>query len=653
MKKIKNLLSKVDFFGVRFSFRYKNKDTYTTSLGGLFFILFVITSMFVIIYYFIPFINRENYSVIYFNMNLPKTEQVILKESNASFAIGLSCNADRDNGLSADDLFVLESRYIIYKKDRNGNKNKIKEILPSHPCTYSDFNNNYNEQFDILDINNLQCLDKIDHVIEGIYTDEVFSYYEFSVVVKEDTPQHFDKIYNYLIGNDCYLELYYIDISFDLTNHKKPIKPYMNSYYIQLNPLNLIKTNIYFMNQYFDDDDYLVFVYDRKDINKQILFSRTEDITFYKGKDRGITKPVDYECYAKFYIRADIKRTEIKRKYQKIMEFYADVYSLLLALFYLLILIFNFINSFYADHSLGKKIFIFKEIKHNNFDIYKKYGKIKKLIDLTEPIKISIKQNNNEYIPGEQTPKEKDNLKNNILIEKESQNLNSTVKDEVKTYDIKKNKVKNKVKIKISKSSAAKKELNKTKNKNKGNNQNILLKNSVNSTNRLNSKSNNIFEIKNILKNNEDNTELELSEENNKEKIDYSYNIFEIIITSFFSCCISKKLKLKNNINAMVNNIIFNKLEIILYIRNMLLLDILNKLILDENKSNIIEFLIHPKIFLNSSQNNKNEKYFVKYSEDDFNNLDEEITNLIQKKNKIKIDKKLISLSNQELKKLI
>ena len=652
MKKIKNFLNKVDFFGVHFSFRYKNKEKYTTSIGGLCFILFLITLLFIIIYYFIPFINRENYSIIYYSMNLPKTEKIRLKDSNAHFAIGLTCNIDEQDGTKAEDLLNLESRFIIYERDKNGNTNKIKEILPSHPCTYSDFNNNYNEQVDILHLNNLQCLDNIDYVIEGIYTDEVFTYYEFSVVSKEDNAAHYQKIYKYLSGNDCYLELYYIDISFDLSNYKEPIKPYMNSLYIQLNPIALIKTNIYFMNQYFDDDDYLVFVYDKKEIKKQILFSRTEDITFFKGKNRGTEKPTDYDCYAKFYIRADSKKTEIKRKYQKIMEFYADVYSLLLAIFYLLIFICNFINSFYAEYSLTKKIFIFKDIKNNNFDIYKKYEKIKNLIDITEKINTNkIPKVINHSIPFDQNSK--DDLKKNIY-EKEILISKSNEKEDIKSSDSKRSRKLNKEKNKILRFNIIKKDINKNNNKNKGNNQNLLIKNNLNSTN-ITSKfilKSNIYEA-NITTKHEV-TKIESKYEKNIEKIDYSYNIFEVVISSFFGCCMSKKLKLKNRLNLIGNNILNNKLDIILYIRNMLLLDIFNKTILEENKKNIFEFLIHPKVYMNNNQVNENKKYFVKYCEDDFNNFNDEITNLILKDDKLKKnDKKLISLVNNDLKKLI
>ena len=76
---------------------------------------------------------------------------------------------------------------------------------------------------------------------------------------------------------------------------------------------------------------------------------------------------------------------------------------------------------------------------------------------------------------------------------------------------------------------------------------------------------------------------------------------------------------------------------------------------MDNNKKNIIEFLIHPKLSIDNNQENenKNKKYFGKYGEDDFNNFYDEISNLIPNSYKMKNDKILISLSNNELKKLI
>ncbi len=40
MKDIKKFLKKLDLFGVNLNFKYQANDTYTTSLGGLFILLF-------------------------------------------------------------------------------------------------------------------------------------------------------------------------------------------------------------------------------------------------------------------------------------------------------------------------------------------------------------------------------------------------------------------------------------------------------------------------------------------------------------------------------------------------------------------------------------------------------------------------------------
>ena len=117
--------------------------------------------------------------------------------------------------------------------------------------------------------------------------------------------------------------------------------------------------NTYFMNQYFVNDDYLLFLFEDEKPDIKTLFSRTEEYSLYKGLNRGVKKPNDYMNYARFYIRADTKKTEIKRRYQKVMEIYADASSLLVALFYILVIVFDYINSFYAEHSLTKKLFFF------------------------------------------------------------------------------------------------------------------------------------------------------------------------------------------------------------------------------------------------------------------------------------------------------
>ena len=67
------------------------------------------------------------------------------------------------------------------------------------------------------------------------------------------------------------------------------------------------------------------------------------------------------------------------------MEFFADASSILVALYDILFFIFNFIDYFYAYHSLSQQIFFFKDIKEeNNYNIFKKKKEIQEIISSIE-----------------------------------------------------------------------------------------------------------------------------------------------------------------------------------------------------------------------------------------------------------------------------
>ena len=103
MKAFKGFLQKIDMFAVPLTFRYKEKHYYSTSLGGIFIILFLIVILIIGIYYALPFINRKNFTIVYYTHNLSKTEQINFKNSNSNFAYGLECGKIV-NGLSVEDV---------------------------------------------------------------------------------------------------------------------------------------------------------------------------------------------------------------------------------------------------------------------------------------------------------------------------------------------------------------------------------------------------------------------------------------------------------------------------------------------------------------------------------------------------------------------
>ena len=205
MKGIKKFLRKSDVFGVPLTFRYKSKNTYSTSLGGFTMIIFFILSSILVIYYLIKFINKENFTTIYYTANIPKTDSIKLTDSMTHFTVGLDCQS---NGrFKADDVFKVEVRYVNYTKTTSGEYAKNKTLLSTHFCTHNDFFNNNNDSFDKLTLHKFQCLDDYTGSLAGIYSDQIFTYYEISILSKYDSPENLDNIDEYLFENDCKLQI--------------------------------------------------------------------------------------------------------------------------------------------------------------------------------------------------------------------------------------------------------------------------------------------------------------------------------------------------------------------------------------------------------------------------------------------------------------
>ena len=282
MRPTKNFLRKIDLFGVYYNFTYKSKERYQTSLGGLFILLFIILVCVMGIYYFIPFMNRKNYTIVYYTMNLAATEAVSLFAFESNLAVGLDCENNKNENQIITDLLDLKGKFITYVKSRDSSYKKYATDLNLHKCTYDDFYNKYDKQMDYLGVQRCDCLENKDNNIQGIYDDEVFTYYEFSVVAKNNSKELTEEIIRFLFENDCKFRFIYTDIIIDLDNYKNPEAQYLNEIFIQLNPTLFIKRNVYFMNQHFSNDDYLMFVFSDEDPTEvKPLYSRYEEYVLY------------------------------------------------------------------------------------------------------------------------------------------------------------------------------------------------------------------------------------------------------------------------------------------------------------------------------------------------------------------------------------
>ena len=448
-----------------------------------------------------------------------------------------------------------------------------------------------------------------------------------------------------------------------IDDYENPVKSYIEANFIQLNPTLSPRRNIYFMNQYLFDDNLLMWVSgDEVEANSvKTLYSRYEEYSMFMGLNRTNTTN-DLLNYAKVFIRADTKRTDVKRRYQKFMEFYADASSLLVAVYDILIIIFNYINNFWAEQSLAKKVFFFKDLDNNNLNLNKNYDKIQELLDITE-----INLNKGKIEENRKQINDVDNKNSKTNSKKNSDNISYIENDDVNIYNTKKikNNSKNKYNNKLGKFEE-KKASNKKGNEDYGHNSyddqlNSNLGSNVDSNDnfRYNMNMRNKNRRKYFYKSSDvnesdmqSNNSIIIEDKKNK-RLEYDFNIFEVIGALFCKCCLSRNLKRKSDLNEKANKHLYNKMEISVYIRNTMLFDIMNETFIDSEHIDIINFLCRPIISLKNKEKNELSLFYRNYKENDFNKCYTEIIQLMNKSGKRDEENKLISLSNKHLKKLI
>ena len=113
-------------------------------------------------------------------------------------------------------------------------------------------------------------------------------------------------------------------------------------------------------------------------------------------------------------------------------------------------------------------------------------------------------------------------------------------------------------------------------------------------------------------------------------------------------------MELKRQIISKAKDILADKLDIVLFIRNAMLLDLMKKILLGDDKESIIKFLIRPILSEKQYEINNNitekQKIYENYCDTDFKNCEKEVDNLVGNKKEIsEVDRKLIIYTKQQL----
>lgn len=372
-KCLRSFFRNFDYFGVVFTFKYKAEEKYRTATGGICFLLFLAMALTYGVIIGIPILRREQMSVIDYVMKTVGTDELNFSEFGSTFAVGISQCSNFKNLSEMLELFDIQMNHITYMNDGNGSYSLEKTPMEYGLCTYENFFNKLNDSFDTLLLNRVFCPVNSDFQISGVYTDKKYEYIEIAVKSRKEDEDSFKAIKK-IFSDECSLSVFYIDFAFDIFNYKDPVYMFIDQQSMYLKFSEVIKMNMFFKVVQFDSyENYFFDGYNRK---RLLSFSSYDMYSNYKGESRFNETPVEYDTFAKIYIRAANEKEILERRYTKMTEFAANVSSIFSAILIFMFLLVTFINKFYANESVMHRIFQFskgfkKGSKKRNNDIRK------------------------------------------------------------------------------------------------------------------------------------------------------------------------------------------------------------------------------------------------------------------------------------------
>lgn len=589
-----NLLKKFDYFGVEVHFLYESRVKYYSSTGGVIFIIFLVLSLIYVGCNIRPLVNRENMNLIFYDSKLEKTDEIDFENFTSRFGYTFACTGYKDKA-KLESIFKIKPYHVTLFLE-NGEREKYRKSLNHTLCTKEHFYNEFNESFDYNGFGQKLHCPIIDNLtIDGLYQDRIFKYFEIGI--EADKKADPVEVQGILKNYECRLEVYHVDTVINVYDYKNPVKRYISSEFSTLKANTIHKMNLYFKLLSFTS--YENYLFDKYSKSHYVTFSSDESYEDDKGYDRFEVKPYAYNTFAKIYLRSALRRSIVQRKYMKLTEFAANMSSILSEILLILYVVVRYINYFYAQQSVIKKIFQFKDVYKNE----KNEFVIKKMKD-----KFVYPQINNYCKSADITHnKEKLNISKNNNEKKEDNSLkNCSIEDLT--------------------SSLTKKIFQREPESNSNQNSKILLQKP---------KTHYIY---------------------NSNQIGVNMNFFEIIIKCLFPCIKWKQNQIKRKLfNSGFHKLCF-QLDVLTYLKKIQEIELIKYILLEPTMYNMIHFLAKPSI---SVCNQKNPfdylelQYNVDVDEKETNDFYEYLKHLSEKPNKTDSEKRLIDFSILQLNNLL
>ena len=392
-KCLKSAIKACDGFGTFITFRINDDIEYKSLIGGCSTILFVIITVIYTTYCCSGFFSRKNVDFIFTNKIVQTDPQINLTSSHFNVAFGVQYSEDAMSAIENTSLYFTYKMNIV---EWVGDDDLIAHPFSFKQCEASDFYNVVDEAFENNDIGQYICPDffnKSNFTLEGLYTDYYFKFIELEIRLTEYALSNLDEVEEVMKENPLEMAIFFLDSAIDYENRKDAIPSFIN-YSYKVIDFDFVKTTEIFISSLeFQNDDNLLF--DNSKLTIDAMFDHSLD-SFRYVPDRSDQEET---LVGKFIIKASPKIIQVNRQYQKFPSFLADLTSLLEEILVLMLLFVNFVERKAVDHKLINKMLKFRGSKYYDIDylinVFNKDKISNKVTEMIQKQNLKIERKNN------------------------------------------------------------------------------------------------------------------------------------------------------------------------------------------------------------------------------------------------------------------
>ena len=367
---MKALIKKCDFlsYKVSLTLNRKGETGYKTFFGGIISLISLFISMFFSLYFLNKMITRKDFIIT------KSTEYNPNLNLSYSYKLPFLLRLTDNNSIPFNEeekLFHISASIVFGGSDKNILLKDEKENSKSLRFEKCDINQHFFEEFrkyfiNFPNLNTYYCLKKRDYTenIYGIYKNSnPFSYYSFNLnycynsIENNNTCYSISDIKNKI--NNLFLDIVFVDYSFDLLNKKSFKEVFIRKERIELSLILFKRISLFLKNIKFITDEGFIFQ------NKKI-----ENFHSYKSIKIDSNIYEENPILGNILILNDMKSSIYNKNYFKIQNYLSNIGGFI-HIFTLFSSIFNYFNSENSYYIKLIKYFVIENKILNNNNISK------------------------------------------------------------------------------------------------------------------------------------------------------------------------------------------------------------------------------------------------------------------------------------------